>query len=59
MSQQSSWKQDTRLSLRHSYQDGSTVLVSSHRLALRRIIQAGSKILDWLYVTSIKPETQY
>jgi hypothetical protein len=43
MSQQSSWKQDTRLALCHSCQDRSTVLVSSHRLALRHNNKDGSK----------------
>ena len=32
-SQQSIWKQDTRLALRHNYQAGSTVLVTSHLIA--------------------------
>jgi hypothetical protein len=43
MSQPSGWKQDTRLDLCHSYQAGSIVLVSSHLLALRHNIEAGSK----------------
>jgi hypothetical protein len=39
-SQQSSWKQETRPSLRHKN-------------------QVGSRILDWLYVTAVKPEAQF
>jgi hypothetical protein len=58
-SQHSGWKQDTRLALRHSYQAGTTVLVSSHRLALRHNTQAGSKILVLLYVTALKLEARY
>jgi hypothetical protein len=58
-SQQSSWKQDTRLALHHSCQARSTVLVSSHCLSLCHNHQVGSKILDWLYVTVVKPEAQY
>jgi hypothetical protein len=50
---------NTRLALRHSYQAGSSVLVSSQCLALRHSTQAASKILDWLYVTAIKLEAQY
>ena len=34
-SQQSSWKQDTRMALRHSFQARSSMLVSSHCLYLR------------------------
>jgi hypothetical protein len=62
----------TRMALRHSYQAGSTVLVSSHSLALRHSNKAGSKIfvllyvttirskalLDWLYVTAIQSKAQ-
>jgi hypothetical protein len=43
MSQPSSWKQDTRLALRHDCQAGSTILVSSHLLALRHNNEAGNK----------------
>jgi hypothetical protein len=50
---------NTRLALRHSYQAGSTVLVSSHRLALRHSCQAGSKMLVLLYVTTIRSEAGY
>jgi hypothetical protein len=50
---------NTRLALRHSYQVGSTVLVSSHRLALRHNCQAGSKMLILLYVTTIRSEAGY
>jgi hypothetical protein len=50
MSQPSGWKQDTRLDLRHFYQVGSTVLVSSHHISLGHNTQARRKILDWLYV---------
>jgi hypothetical protein len=63
----------TRLALRHSYQARSTVLVSSHHLAfmsqlsswkqdarpaLRHNHQVGSRILDWIYITTIQPEAQ-
>jgi hypothetical protein len=58
-SQHSRWKQDTKLALRHSCQVRSTILVSSHRLALHHNHQVGSKILDWLYVTAVKTEAQY
>ena len=50
---------NTRLALCHSYQVGSSVLVSSQSLSLRHNTQAGSKILDWLYITTIKLEAQY
>jgi hypothetical protein len=43
MSQQSHWKQDTRLALRHSCQARSIVLVSSHHLSLRHSNKDGSK----------------
>jgi hypothetical protein len=43
MSQQSSWKKDTRLDLHHSCQARSTVLVSSHHLALRHSNKDGRK----------------
>jgi hypothetical protein len=50
---------NTRLALCHSYLVGSTVLVSSHRLALRQSCQAGSKMLVLLYVTTIRSEAGY
>ena len=50
---------NTRLALRHSYQAGSTVLVSSHSLALRHSTQVGSKILVLLYLTTIWSEAGY
>jgi hypothetical protein len=59
MSQPSGWKQDTRLALRHSYQAGSSVIVTSHFLALHHSNKAGSKILILLYVTAIKLEAGY
>jgi hypothetical protein len=43
MSQHLRWKQDTRLALRHNCQARSTILVSSHCLALRHSNKAGSK----------------
>jgi hypothetical protein len=73
-SQPSGRKKDTRLALHHSYPAGSSVLVSSHHLcftsqpssrkqgtrpALRHNQQVESRILYWLYVTTIQPEEQY
>jgi hypothetical protein len=63
---------NTRLALRHNYQAGSSVLVTSHRLALRHNSgrkqgthpalrhnhQVGSRVLDLLYVTTIRPEVE-
>ena len=43
MSQPSGWKQDTRLALCHICQAGSSVLVTSHLLALHYNNEAGSK----------------
>jgi hypothetical protein len=58
-SQQSRWKEDTRLALRHSYPVRSTVLVSSHCLALRHSCQARSKMVKLFYGTAIKLEAGY
>jgi hypothetical protein len=50
---------NTRLTLRHNCQVGSSVLVSSHCLSLRQNTQDGSKILVLLYVTTIRLEPGY
>jgi hypothetical protein len=50
---------NTRLTLRHSYPAGSTVLVSSYHLALCHSCQAETKMLVLLYVTTIRSEAGY
>jgi hypothetical protein len=59
MSQPTGRKQDTILALRHSYPAGSTILVTSYHLALRRNHQVESKVLVLLYVKTNRSEAGY